>query len=230
MDAGAKADVGRVRRNLWALWGVAAGVLGVVTNVGLDDQSSHLESLQPWDATVVGELDRGLYQAGVVTGFAAIVCLVLFIAGWRRWVEPRTSSLAAGAVTVGLTVSAGAMLVAYGVKGGLAEYLPGGSNEDNFSGDALLVLFTLNDTAGWYAWWGVIIAAACCAWLGLRDRVLPIWLGIVGLLALLPPVVAMIFTGAVAIAGLVGPLWMIVLGLAITLRRDAADRGVRPPA
>jgi hypothetical protein len=209
------------QRNLWALWGVAAGALGVVTNVVLDDQTSHLKSLQPWGANVIGELDRSLYQVGVVTGFATIACLALFVAGWRRWAEPRTASVASGAVTVVLTISAGAMLVGYGVKGGLAEYLPGGSNADNFSSDALLVLFTLNDTAGWYAWWGVVIAAGCCAWLGLRDRVLPIWLGVLGVLAVLPPLVAMVATGAVAVAGVVGPLWMIVLGVALVLERDA---------
>ena len=220
MDAAAEAGVGRGRRNLWALWGVAAGVLGVVTNVGLDDQSKHLKTLQPWDADVVAELNRNLYWTGVVTGFAAILCLALFIAGWKRWAEPRSQGLAAGAVTVVLTVSAAAMLVGYGIKGGLAEYAPGASNADNFSPDALLVLFTLNDTVGWYAWWGVIMAAGCCAWIGLRDRALPIWLGIVAVLAVLPPLLVMIFTGAIAIAGLTGPLWMIAFGIALTLRRD----------
>jgi hypothetical protein len=220
VDAAAEARVGGVRRNFWGLWGVAAGVLGLVTNVGLDDQSKHLKSLQPWEATVVAELNRSLYWAGVVTGLAAILCLVLFIAGWKRWAEPLSASLAAGAVTVVLTVSAAAMLVGYGLKGALAEYLPGGSNADNFSPDALLVLFTLNDTAGWYAWWGVIIAAGFCAWLGLRERILPIWLALVAVLAVLPPLLAMLLTGAVAIAGLTGPLWMIALGLALTLRRE----------
>jgi len=220
MDAAAEAGVGRGRRNLWALWGVAAGVLGVVTNVGLDDQSKHLKTLQPWDADVVAELNRNLYWTGVVTGFAAILCLALFIAGWKRWAEPRSQGLAAGAVTVVLTVSAAAMLVGYGIKGGLAEYVPGAPNADNFSPDALLVLFTLNDTVGWYAWWGVIMAAGCCAWIGLRDRALPIWLGIVAVLAVLPPLLVMIFTGAIAIAGLTGPLWMIAFGIALTLKRD----------
>jgi hypothetical protein len=219
MDAAGEA-VGRGRRNVWALWGVAAGVLGVVTNVGLDDQSKHLKTLQPWDADVVGELNRNLYRAGVVTGFAAIVCLALFIAGWKRWAYRRTENLAGGAVTVLLTVSAAAMLVGYGVKGGLAEYLPGGSNADNFSDSALLVLFTLNDTVGWYAWWGVIIAAGCCAWLGLRDRMLPLWVSVVGILVVVPPLIAMIFTGAVALAGLTGPLWMIAFGIALALKRD----------
>jgi len=209
---------------MWALWAVPAGVLGVVTNVGLDDQTSDLEKLQPWDAATIGELNRTLYAAGVITGFAAIACLVLFIAGWKRWSsERRTTGLASGAVSVALTVSAAAMLVGYGLKGALAEYLPGGSNDDNFSPDALLVLFTLNDTAGWYAWWGVVIAAGCCAWLGLRDRILPTWVAAIGVLALLLPTIAMVFTGAVAIAGLVGPLWLIVLGLALALKREGAN-------
>lgn len=230
MDVAMESASRRAPRNVWALWGVAAGVLGAVTNVGLDDQTSTLKKLQPWDATIIGELNRTLYAAGVITGLAAIACLVLFVAGWKRWSERRTTSLASGAVSVALTVSAAAMLVGYGVKGGLAEYLPGGSNDDNFSPDALLVLFTLNDTAGWYAWWGVVIAAGCCAWLGLRDRVLPVWLGVIGVVALLPPTIAMVFTGAVAIAGLVGPLWLIVLGLALALRREEPLSAVSPPA
>lgn len=127
MDVAMENASRRAPRNGWALWGVASGVLGVVTNVGLDDQTSTLKKLQPWDATIIGELNRTLYAAGVITGFAAIACLVLFVAGWKRWSERQTTSLASGAVSVALTVSAAAMLVGYGVKGGLAEYLRGGS-------------------------------------------------------------------------------------------------------
>jgi hypothetical protein len=205
------------KEDLWALWGVAAGLLGVVTNVVLDDQSPRLKEAQPWDAAVVGQLDRSLYHLGVLTGFAAIACVVLFASGWRRWAERRTASLAGGGVATALTVSAGAMLVGYGLRGGLAEYLPGGSNDDNFSADALLSLFVLNDSLGWYAWWGVIVSAGLCGWLGLRERVLPVWVGAAGALAVVPPLLAAAFTGAVAVAGLVGPLWLVVLGLGLTL-------------
>jgi hypothetical protein len=47
-------------------------------------------------------------------------------------------------------MSAAALLVAYGFRGALAEYLPGGINDDNFPAAGLYVLFMINDNAPWF--------------------------------------------------------------------------------
>jgi hypothetical protein len=145
---------------------------------------------------------------------------VLVAAGWRRWGQRSGSeSLAVHALPTALLLGAGVLLLAYGFMGGLAEYLPGGINDGNFSPDGLYVLLVINDTAPWFGWWGVLIAAALSAWVGLRLRLLPRWLGAVSAVAVLGPLAIMATSGAVAIAGLIGPLWLVVASAATALRR-----------
>jgi hypothetical protein len=211
-----------VDRTSWHLWGAAAGALGLVANVVTDDQASLTEEERRSGAAVVDLLDRTGYHVGVVAGILCVFCLVLLAAGWRRRTIGETDA-AALAVPVALTVGASALLVGYGFKGALAEYLPGGINDDNFSADGLYALFVINDTAPWFGWLGVIFAAALYAWLSLRRRVVPLWIGIVSAIAVLPPLGVMLATGAVAIAGVVAPAWLLVasLGLAVGGRRGA---------
>lgn len=207
-----------VRRNAWAWWGAAAGIAGLVANVVTDDQADRpAEGAGP---EVIVELSRASYHVGVLAGFVAVACLIGFAAGWRRWARTGKGDLGFDAVPTALTVSAAAMLVGYGVKGALAEYLPGGVNDDNFSDEALLTLFVMNDTAPWHAWWGVLFAAAFIAVTSLRSRALPLWLGVLAAVAVLLPLGIAIVSGAVAIAGLIGPVWLVVASVAIALRRD----------
>ena len=60
--------------------------------------------------------------------------------------------------------------------------------------------------------------------LGLR-RAVPVWLGVLSLVALLPPVAFLVATGLTAYAGIVGPLWLalVSLGLAVHRTESAAD-------
>jgi len=81
----------------------------------------------------------------------------------------------------------------------------------------LLAVFCLVMLAtAWSRW-----AAALCAWMGLVQRTLPRCLGAVSALAALIPVAVMIASCAVAIAGLVGPVWLALAGVGLTLRRSA---------
>ena len=159
----ASVETTRARRETWAWWGVAAGALGLVANLIADDQGGLSEQERRAGAAVVAELERTTQHLGVAAGLLAVACLLLAAAGWRRWAVG-SGDLGALSIGTALTVSSAALLVAYGFRGGLAEYLPGGINEDNFPPEGLYVLFMINDTAPWFGWWGVIFAAALCAW------------------------------------------------------------------
>ncbi|MDQ3874563.1 MAG: hypothetical protein M3322_03280, partial [Actinomycetota bacterium] len=74
----------------------------------------------------------------------------------------------------------------------------------------------INDTAPWFGWFGVIFAAVLCAWLGLRQRALPLWIGALSAIAALIPVAIMVVSGAVAIAGLIGPLWLLIASVGLS--------------
>ena len=79
----------------------------------------------------------------------------------------------------------------------------------------------ITDLAPYYAWWGVALAAAT-AWLGLRDRLVAGRLGWLSLLLCLVPLGMVAATGLNGFAGIVGPVWLIVLGVWLGLRRSPA--------
>jgi hypothetical protein len=200
----------------WALWGTAAGALGLVTNVLLSRTIDYTKGPEG----IVEGLSRSRYQVGAITGYLAAACVVLVAAGLSRWADRQASaSIALRAAPFGLVASAGAMIAGYGVKGQLAEYLPGGSNPDNFETDGLYTFFLLDDLAGYFAWWGVTVAAGCLAWLSLRDGLLPRWLGVVAGLFAAAPLAYLLVSGFTGFSGLVAPLFLVVLGTGLALRR-----------
>lgn len=203
----------------WAWWGMAAGAFGIVANVVLDDQAALTDAQRRSGAAVIDHLDRTTQHLGVVAGLLAFSCLVLAAAGWRRWADHHDhTNLAAQSIAPALAASAAALLIAYGFRGGLAEYLPGAINADNFPNEGLYVLFMINDNAPWFGWWGVILAAALSAWVSFRYRTLPLWLGALSVLTVLIPVVVLALSGAVALAGLIGPAWLVTTSLVVALR------------
>lgn len=216
----------RGHRN-WAFWAVAAGVLGIVATLLTDAQGSLTDLERRSGAEVVELVDRAGYHAGAVAGYLALACLLVAAAGWRRWAEDRVdNSLAARVVTPAFIASAGAMVIAYGFKGAMAIYLPGGINEGDFPNSGLYVLFAINDLGPFLAWWGVAVAAGAVAWLSLRERVLPAWLGVVSALAFLAPAGFLAGTGLTGFAGVVGPLWLVIAGAGLALgRMDAVAAG-----
>jgi len=197
----------------WAWCGVAAGALGLAGNfVSSHGNLSHLDA-----ATAIAETDRAAQHIGTLIGMAAFVVLVLLASGWRRWAASG-GGVVEQALAPAITVTATLVLLGTGLRGGMAEYLPGGINADNFDDNGLYVLFMLHDTAPWFAWWGVVAAAGLSAYLSFITRVVPLWLGILSTLTVLLPVAVMAMTGAVAGAGLIGPLWLTIASLVVAVR------------
>lgn len=204
----------------WPLWGTAAGILGATGHVfSLQNPSqAELDS----GAGVIATLERGNYHLGIVAGLAGVFCLLVFAAGWRRWAAAvAPGSLAGGMITLALTASAGAMILAYGFKGALAIYLADGMDEGTFPAGNLLTFFMFDDFSAFIAWWGVAMAAAAVAWIALRERRLPLWIGALSLVSVLVPVAAVGITGLPGVPGLIDPLYLVILGpgLAFSFRR-----------
>lgn len=213
----------------WPLWGAAAGVLGAVGH--LFTNPSLTEEEYASGAAVIEALDRTGYHVGVVAGVLAVFCLLVFAAGWRRWAATAAgTSLAAGVVTLALVASAGAMILGYGMKGSLAVYLPGGMDEGSFPVEGLYAVFMFVDLGPFMAWWGVAMAAAAIGWLSLRERILPLWIGVLSALFVVIPLGMLIATGLPGFPGVVDPLWLVItsVGMAVTLRRTAPARVAQP--
>lgn len=213
---------------LWPLWGAAAGVLGIIAHI--ISMPALTEEERATGVEVVGLLESGNHHIGVVAGMLAVFCLLALASGWRRWLAVRApDSLAAGIVPLAFVASAGALILAYGFKGMLAIYLPGGMDAGSHPAEGLYTLFILDDMSAFMGWYGVAMAAGALAWVSLRERRLPIWFGVVsGLFALIPAVILF----AVALPGFPGviePLWLVIggVGMAFSLRRAPA-RATQP--
>jgi len=207
----------------WPLWGTAAGILGAVGHLFSLQRPSEAEVAS--GAGVIAALERGPYHVGIVTGLTGVFCLLVFAAGWRRWAAVAApASLAGGTITLALTASAGAMMLAYGFKGALAIYLTDGMDEGTYPAESLLTFFMIDDFGAFISWWGVAMAAAAIAWMALRERSLPLWIGIVSVLVVLVPVAAVGITGLPGVPGLIEPFYLVILGpaLALTFRRAGA--------
>ena len=204
----------------WAWWGVAAGVLGVistiVTLVNADDPTPD----------GVASLDPGLYHLGGAAGYVVVAALLVTAAAWRTRIAgslPR--SIAARVVADGLTASAGALALGYGWKLAMGLYLDGGANAGQFDNNGLFVYYMLNDFGPFIGWLGVVVAAGAMVVLGVRERAVPRWLGFVSVIPVLAVLVVGLGVGVAGFPGIVGPLWMIVAFGALALRRTTGGRG-----
>lgn len=214
-------------RGAWPFWGAAAGVLGAVGHLFTTPMLTEEEYLQ--GPAYMEHLERGIFHIGIIAGMAAVFCLLFFAAGWRRLLDrgqANGGSLAAAVVPLALTASAGAMLLGYGFKGSLAVYLPGGSDSGTMPYDGLYPIFMFNDLGPYMAWWGVAMAGVAIAWLALRERALPLWIGVVSALFTLPPLALMLITGLPGFPGVSHPAWLLIVGVGLGIlgkRAQGAD-------
>lgn len=220
-EVGAASLVGEHRSNRWALWGVAAGVLGFLGHLGADPQGSLTPEQRRTGAAALDLVSRTSYHVGAVTGFLAVGCLLVFSVGWRRWSERHAPEVLAGRlVPAALTASAAAMIIGYGFKGSLAVYLPGGLDAGDYPPEGLYPLFMVNDLAPFFAWWGVAVAAVGVAWLAFGgERLVVRWVGAVSVLAALAALAFLVATGLTGFAGVVGPAWLTLTSIGMARRR-----------
>ncbi|MGD9891985.1 MAG: hypothetical protein AB7U18_11925 [Dehalococcoidia bacterium] len=85
-------------------------------------------------------------------------------------------------------------------------------------------MFMFLDFAPYIAWWGAAFAAIGIAWLSLRERSLPIWIGVVSALFALIPIAFMSITGLPGFPGVVDPLWLLIVSAGMALRRNTGAR------
>ncbi|GIH44549.1 hypothetical protein Mco01_75490 [Microbispora corallina] len=198
----------------WPLWGLAAGVLGVVATVFTTQQSD----VGPDRA---GTLAPGTYHLGGALGYLAVACLLVLSACWRTAAHRiAPDNAAARVVADGFTASAAGLSLGYGWKLAMALYLPGGLNQHGFGKEGMFFYYMLNDFGSYLGWLGVIVAAGAVAWLGFRSRLVSIWLAVV---SLLPPLAVLGMSLGLSIAGyagIVGPVWLVVASAGLVLGKQ----------
>jgi hypothetical protein len=206
--------------NRWALWGIGAGALGIVANMLTDPLTSLTDAQKLQGAAALSHVSRLDFQIGAVAGFLAVACVLAFTVGWRQWSERQgPPGGAARLVGLALSASAGAMIIGYGIKGPLAIYLPGGTDAGTYPAQGLYSLLMLNDSAPYFAWWGVVVAAAGVAWLAFRERLVVRWVGAVSVLAVVTTFAWLAFAGLTDFGGVAGPIWLVLASVGLVLRR-----------
>jgi hypothetical protein len=104
----------------------------------------------------------------------------------------------------------------------MALYLPGGTDNGWLSRDAMFVNFTLLDFGQLLGWWGGMVAAGCVASLALRrQRVLPRWMGVFSIIAMLPPLAMAAVMALPGFVGLTMPIWLVVISIGMVFSRKA---------
>ncbi|HWV34112.1 MAG TPA: hypothetical protein VNZ55_00660 [Thermomicrobiales bacterium] len=213
---------------LWPITGALAGLFGFGATILTDihvatDRRDELTSMAN-----VGEINQRAAHLSIVLGFTCVVLLLAFAAYWRSVVEPKTPrSIASRIVTQGLTAAAGALSLGYGWKGASAIYHANGMDHGTYDDMGLYIYYILNDFGSYIGWFSVTVAAGAVVWMSLRERSIPIWIGIFSCIPVLAVLAWTVLTGLPGFPGVVSPIWMAVActGLAIhgTFVRDEQE-------
>jgi hypothetical protein len=210
-------------RPRWPLHALAAGVLGFLATMVLDGRTSGSDVAM--SEKLFEDLSPLPYRLSMLAGYAAVVALILLAASWRRHVEPRlTGSTAAHVVPLGLLASAAGLTYAYGWKGALGLYMPGGVEEGSYDQQGLYVYYMLNDFGSFIGWLGVVVAAGAVAWMGLRERTVSKWIGVVSVLPVVQTTLMLIGLGVPGVPGLLAPIWLVVLGIGLYFGKSTITR------
>jgi len=216
------------RRRPWAATGVVTGVLGVLATFPVFAESPYPTDDTTIDAAIVDKIDSGGVRIGFVLGYLAVAGLLVLAAQWRRHVEPQLSgSTAARVVANGLLASAACLTLGYGWMGALSLYADGGPEAGSFDDAGLYAYFVLNDFGAFIGWLGVVVAAGAVAWMGLVERTLPLWIGIVSVLPVVGVLLGSGLGGVPGIPGIVGGPWLVVAFLGLALSRRPFARTAR---
>jgi len=209
-------------RPIWPWVGVLTGIGGAVATAVTD---LHVDTGgAPTTAAIVNQVSQTNAHIGVVVGYLTVALLLVLAAGWRGTVERKhPHSLAARVATSGFIASAGALMLGYGWKGALAIYLPDGNEPNSFDDAGLYVYYMLSDFGAYIGWLGVVVAAAAVAWMGLKDRHVPLWIGAFSCLPVLGLVLVTGITGLPGFPALMAAPWLVIAFAGLSLHNTFGD-------
>ncbi|MFN3600946.1 MAG: hypothetical protein ACK4UY_06095 [Dietzia sp.] len=215
----------RVRFTAWPLWAVLSGVAGTIGTVATDLRpDAETEAIADGvdhvvvPADMIG-LDPTLARIGFLAGLVSILALIFFAAAWRRHVETLAiRSTAAFAVSIGLIASAGALILGYGWRGALANYL--GPESGLYGEDGLFVYYILTDFGAYIPWTGLIASALALAWMAWIERNVSRILGTFSAVVGIGALGAVVVSGVPGLPGVFMPFWLAVTGIWLAVGRS----------
>lgn len=214
------------RRPRWPLVAILAGVSGLAAGFTSLGQGVAQEDPDPY--LLVESLDRARYHTSFLLGLVTFAALLVLVTALRRWADERAGGhLAAHTMATGLSVTATVGLIATCMAGALALYLPGGADDGTMWTEGLLFYYLYLDFGMLIGWWGAMVAATASVVLAFSpSRILPRWFGVISAVLVALPLLPALFTGLPGLPGMFMPLWLLVLGATLSLRRSELPSGV----
>jgi hypothetical protein len=206
------------RRGTWAISGIVAGAAAFAATLAGMPRSLSEEDYNV-GVDVIDKLDRGGFHIAFVLGMVSVGALLVAAAGWRRWAEQH-DHLAARTIGQALGATAAINVIGYALMGSMALYLPGGPDAGWLSREGQFANFNYLDFGVLFGWWGAFVAAVCVAVLALRrNRLLPLWMGVVSVVLCIPPLALGVAMPLPGFVGLTMPIWLVVISVGMVLRR-----------
>lgn len=198
------------RFTAWPLWISFTGALGLVALLleeRPDGDGDFGRAVTAEDAVSVG---HELFRIGGFLGYLAALSLLVVAALWHQRVSRRfPDSTASHLITFSGIASASLATLAFGWRGALGDYLPGGPEEDTYDTEGLYNYYVMNDFSPYIAFVPLLGACFGLAWMAFRDRLVSRALGGVA------GTVAVLLLLAVAITGVPGLPAIVLLGLVV---------------
>ena len=198
------------RFTAWPLWISFTGALGLVALLleeRPDGDGDFGRAVTAEDAIGVG---HELFRVSGVLGYLTALSLLVLAALWHQRVSRRfPSSVASHLITFSGIATAALATLAFGWRGALGDYLPGGPEEGTYDTEGLYTYYVMNDFSPYIAFVPLLGACYGLAWMAFGDRIVSRALGSVA------GAVATALLLAVAVTGVPGLPAVVLLGLVV---------------
>jgi hypothetical protein len=213
----------RRRFTAWPLLASLTGLLGLVSlfSEARPDGTSDFD--YPVTAEDAVSVSNEIFRVAGVAGYVTALLLLVFAAVWHQRVGRRfTGSIGATMVTFSLVATAALVTLAFGWRGALGNYLPGGPEENTYDTEGLYNYFVMNDFSPYIAFVPLLGAAYGLAWMAVRESLVSKPLGVGAGLVATALLLAVGITGVpglpaiILVAVVVAGIWLAVGRSAIT--------------
>lgn len=192
------------RFTAWPLLISASGALALASAFLEGRPESDPSFEYPVNAEDLLLIDPLPYRISGALGFVLALLLLVTAAVWRHRVERRfTGSIGASLVGYGVLATAALVTLAYGWRGAVGDYFPGGPEEDTYDLEGLYNYFILTDFSPYIAFVPLVASAYGLAWMAFRERLVSRGLGAAAGLLATGGLIASFVTGVPGIPGAV---------------------------
>lgn len=194
----------------WPLLATLSGVLGLAALFTENRPDGAPGFDYPFRTEDVLSTPHEIFRVSGILGYLTALSLLLLAAVWRHRVERRfPDSAAASVVTFGAVATSALTALAFGWRGALGNYLPGGMEENTYDASGLYVYYVMNDFSPYIATVPLLGSAFAMAWMAFGEGLISKPLGALAGLFAFALLMATVITGVPGLPA------MILFGVAV---------------